>query len=226
LDVAARRSGFSCGCRVDRRAAAAPLAFERGTAAVALDVHLEGGGVVNEAGRRPLPSLSDRRTRHDTTVLERLPPIVRVIDATHPLYGYQLDVSASRASRRIGWVRVILSDGRHRWIPQKATGLEEAACEVEPNRDLPACRYAPCSPRRNTCGQRFPPQPKGLMEHRALQLFLPFEPELPDPRLILAPRLWPTMTPRARQQLAKRVAHLLRSVLIVADECELMGGPG
>jgi hypothetical protein len=69
--------------------------------------------------------------------LERLPPLVRVIDATHPLYGQQLEVSASRASRRIGWVRVVLRDGRHRLIPQKATDLEEAACEVEPNRDLP-----------------------------------------------------------------------------------------
>ena len=55
------------------------------------------------------------------------------------------------------------------------------------------------------------------MQHRALQLILPFEPALPDRPLILAPRLWPTMTPRARQQLAKRVAHLLRSALIAAD---------
>jgi len=63
------------------------------------------------------------------------------------------------------------------------------------------------------------------MEHRDLQLILPFEPGLPDRPLILAPRLWPTMTPRARQQLAKRVAHLLRSVLIAADVRELSGGP-
>ena len=69
--------------------------------------------------------------------MERLPALVRVLDATHPLYGQQLEVSASRASRRIGWVRVVLRDGRHRWIPQKATDLEEAACRVEPNRDLP-----------------------------------------------------------------------------------------
>jgi len=63
------------------------------------------------------------------------------------------------------------------------------------------------------------------MGHRALQLILPFELGLPDRPLILAPRLWPTMTPRARQQLAKRVAHLLRSVLIAADARELSGGP-
>ena len=61
----------------------------------------------------------------------------RVIDTAHPLYGQQLEVSASRASRRIGWVRVVLRDGRHRWIPQKATDLEEAACEVGPNRGDP-----------------------------------------------------------------------------------------
>src|SRR6516162_3431034 len=87
------------------------------------------------------------------------------------------------------------------------------------------CRYAPCSLWRNTCGQGFPPQERGLMEHRAFQLILPFEPALPDRRLILAPRLWPTMTPRARQQLAKRLAHLLRSVLIAAAARELSGGP-
>src|SRR5437762_7747149 len=63
------------------------------------------------------------------------------------------------------------------------------------------------------------------MRHRATQLILPFEPALPGRQLILAPRLWPTMTPRARQQLAKRLAHLLRSVLIAADARELSGGP-
>src|SRR5258707_9033932 len=37
------------GCRVDRRPAAASLAFERGATAVALDVHLEDGGMMNQA---------------------------------------------------------------------------------------------------------------------------------------------------------------------------------
>src|SRR5262249_5062563 len=83
------------------------------------------------------PACSGRRTRRNATVSERLPSIVRVIDARHPLYGQQLEVSASGASRRICWVGVVLRDGRHRWIPQKATDLEEAACEVRPNRDLP-----------------------------------------------------------------------------------------
>ena len=32
---------------------------------------------------------------------------------------------------------MVLRDGRQRWIPQKATDLKEAACEVRPNRDLP-----------------------------------------------------------------------------------------
>jgi len=35
---------------VDRRAAAASFAFERGAAAGAFDVHLEDGGVMDEAG--------------------------------------------------------------------------------------------------------------------------------------------------------------------------------
>jgi hypothetical protein len=63
------------------------------------------------------------------------------------------------------------------------------------------------------------------MEHRAQQLILPLELALPGRRLILAPRLWPTMTPRAQQQLAKRVAQLLQSVLRAADASELSGGP-
>ena len=49
LIVAARRSGVGGDCRVDRRAAAASLAFEGGAAAVAFDVHLEDGGVMDEA---------------------------------------------------------------------------------------------------------------------------------------------------------------------------------
>jgi len=63
---------------------------------------------------------------------------VRVIDATHPLYGQRLAISAGEASRRIGWIRVVLPDGRHRWIARKATDLDDAACEAKPNRDLPA----------------------------------------------------------------------------------------
>ena len=78
-----------------------------------------------------------RRTRHNTTVLERLPPRIRVIDAIHPLFGQTLEVSPSGLIRRGGWIRVVLRDGRHRWIPQKATDLEEAACEVQPNHGLP-----------------------------------------------------------------------------------------
>jgi hypothetical protein len=79
-----------------------------------------------------------RRTRRNATVLERLPPPgIRVSDATHPFFGQLLEVSASAPSRRIGWVQVVLPDGRHRWIPQKATDLEDAAGEARPNRDLP-----------------------------------------------------------------------------------------
>src|ERR1700730_14876133 len=46
LIVAARRSGVGRDCRVGRRAATASLAFECGAAAVALDVHLEDGGMM------------------------------------------------------------------------------------------------------------------------------------------------------------------------------------
>ena len=48
-NVAARRSAVGCDCRVDRQPAATAFAFERGAAAVALDVHLKDGGVMDEA---------------------------------------------------------------------------------------------------------------------------------------------------------------------------------
>ena len=78
-----------------------------------------------------------RRTRRDATIAERLLPRIRVIDAVHPLFGQQLEVSPSGLIRRIGWIRVVLPDGRHRWVPQKATDLNVSACEARPNRDLP-----------------------------------------------------------------------------------------
>ena len=78
-----------------------------------------------------------RRTRGDATIAERLLPRIRVIDAVHPLFGQPLEVSPSGLIRRIGWIRVVLPDGRHRWVPQKATDLDVSACEARPNRDLP-----------------------------------------------------------------------------------------
>src|SRR5947208_11603745 len=62
------------------------------------------------------------------------------------------------------------------------------------------------------------------MRHRATQLSLPFEPALPGRQLILAPRLWPAMAPTTQQQLAKRVAQLLRSMLATAEAGALNGG--
>src|SRR5215813_15668818 len=49
LSVAARQSSICCDCRVGRRPASASLAFKGGATAVAFDVHLEDGGVMNEA---------------------------------------------------------------------------------------------------------------------------------------------------------------------------------
>jgi hypothetical protein len=65
---------------------------------------------------------------------------------------------------------------------------------------------------------------RGSMRNRATQLILPFEPALPGRQLILAPRLWPTMTPTTQQQLGKRVGQLLRSMLAAADAGDLIGG--
>jgi len=85
-------------------------------------------------------------------------------------------------------------------------------------------RYAPFFPWRSTCGQGFPLRERRSMEHRARQLILPFAPALPDRSLIVAARVWPMMTPQAQQQLAKRLAQLLRSVLAAADVGALCGG--
>ena len=49
MSVAARRSSIRCDCRVGRRPASASLAFKGRATAVAFDVHLEDGGVMNEA---------------------------------------------------------------------------------------------------------------------------------------------------------------------------------
>src|SRR5215831_19092315 len=49
LSVAARQSRICCDCRMGRRPASASLAFKGGATAVAFDVHLEDGGVMNEA---------------------------------------------------------------------------------------------------------------------------------------------------------------------------------
>jgi hypothetical protein len=49
LSVAARRSSVRCDCRVGGRPASASLAFKGRATAVAFDVHLEDGGVMNEA---------------------------------------------------------------------------------------------------------------------------------------------------------------------------------
>jgi hypothetical protein len=46
---AERQSGVGHGGDVDRRPAGPSLAFERDAAAVAFDIHLEDGGVVDEA---------------------------------------------------------------------------------------------------------------------------------------------------------------------------------
>src|SRR6266478_4700899 len=83
------------------------------------------------------PACSGPRTRRNATIAERLLPRIRVIDAAHPLFGQPLEVSPSGLIRRIGWIRVVLPDGRHRWVPQKATDLDVSACEARPNRDLP-----------------------------------------------------------------------------------------
>jgi hypothetical protein len=49
LSVAARQSSIRCDCRVGGRPASASLAFKGRATAVAFDVHLEDGGVMNEA---------------------------------------------------------------------------------------------------------------------------------------------------------------------------------
>jgi hypothetical protein len=49
LIVAERQSTFIFHCRVGRRPTGAALAIECSTATIALDIHLENGGMMNEA---------------------------------------------------------------------------------------------------------------------------------------------------------------------------------
>ena len=95
------------------------------------------GGRCARGGRGWRRHRSGRRTRQNTTISERPVPRVRVTDGAHPLFGQWVAVSAIEASRRIGWIRVVLPDGRQRWIARKSTDLDEAACGAGPNRDLP-----------------------------------------------------------------------------------------
>jgi hypothetical protein len=137
LIAAARHSGVGGDCRVGS-------AGGRGLACVRAQ---HGSGNFRRSsrrwwrdgrgGRRRRPSLPGRRTRRNAPIVERLLPRIRVIDPVHPLFGQPLEVSPSGLIRRIGWIRVVLPDGRHRWIPQKATDLNVSACEARPNRDLP-----------------------------------------------------------------------------------------
>lgn len=62
---------------------------------------------------------------------------VRIIEPGHPLFGQCLEVSATRYDHRPGWVRVVLPDGRRRWILEMATDLTDSACGARPNHDLP-----------------------------------------------------------------------------------------
>src|SRR4030088_2273537 len=110
------------------------------------------------------PACSGRRTRRDATIAERLLPRIRVIDAVHPLFGQPLEVSPSGLIRRIGWIRVVLPDGRHRWVPQKATDLNVSTCEARPNRDLPLVSVRTLIPLRKSVRPGLPPWGEGSEE--------------------------------------------------------------
>ena len=71
---------------------------------------------------------------------------------------------------------------------------------------------------------RTPQLDSASLKHRATQLIPAVEPALPGRQLILAPILWPTMTPTTQQQLAKRVAQLLWSTLAAVAAGDLIKG--
>ena len=91
-------------------------------------------GVVDDAVEDGVGESGLAEHDDETTISERL---IRIIDVAHPLFGQRLEVSVRGASWRLGWIRVALPDGRHRWIPQEATDLDDPACEAPANRDLP-----------------------------------------------------------------------------------------
>ena len=207
------------------RPATASLAFKRGAAAVAFDVHLEDGGMMNQAvddcDRHCLVAEHDITPQYQNGCHGESGSLTRPIRSS---VSYLRSVPAGRVGGLAGskWFfrTADIAGSRRKQRILKRQLVRQGRIVI-----CRSCRHAPCFPWRNTCGHGFPPQERGSMKQRAQQLILPLEPALPDRRLILAPRLWPTMTPRAQQQLAKRVAQLLRSVLRTADPSELSGGP-
>jgi hypothetical protein len=70
LIVAPRQSAGGVDCRARRRSAKSPLSFERGAAPIAFDVHLEDGGVMDEA--------VDSGERHGLVTEHRRVPLFRI----------------------------------------------------------------------------------------------------------------------------------------------------
>ena len=72
----------------------------------------------------------------DTPVIDQLSHKIRVIDPQHPLFGQFFELCRD-SRRRPGWLRIILTDGRPRWVRQAATDLHKDACEAGANHDVP-----------------------------------------------------------------------------------------
>src|SRR5215472_66793 len=98
LDVAGRRSGVGCDCRVEGRPATASFAFQGGAATIAFDVHLEDGGVMNEAVN---DSDRHRLVREDLAPFAK--GLVGVGDgAVEVLHGIDLEVPAGELTMLVG----------------------------------------------------------------------------------------------------------------------------
>ncbi len=78
-----------------------------------------------------------RRSGRNTPKSEDLVTKVCVIDRRHPLFGQRLSIGEAELRSRPGWIRVVLPDGRHRWVQEAVTDRDDSACDDRRNHDLP-----------------------------------------------------------------------------------------
>ena len=97
------------------------------------------------------PRASARRRQQKTAKLERvMPPVVRVSERTHPLFGRTLTLLSEGCGRGKGFVAVRLEDGRRRLVRRSATDLDSGErprppmSRISARTLLPLARHVQC----------------------------------------------------------------------------------
>jgi hypothetical protein len=101
-------------------------------------------------GRGSHPPKWARRRQQKTSKLERVMPVVRVTEPTHPLFGKTLTLLSERCGRGKGFIAVGLEDGRRRLLRRSATDLDAAkkpsppVARISARSLLPLARHVQC----------------------------------------------------------------------------------